>query len=71
MSNEKYVGSVLLQKTMSFVGMQMKNEGQLDRVLIQNHHAAIISVEDFQRVQEMKIERSKAQTQEISKTMSY
>lgn len=71
LSNEKYVGSVLLQKTMSFVGMQMKNEGRLDRTLIQNHHSAIISVEDFRRVQEMKIERSKAPAEENSMTMSY
>ncbi|MEG0655131.1 MAG: recombinase family protein [Hydrogenoanaerobacterium sp.] len=71
LSNEKYVGSVLLQKTMSIVGMQMKNEGQLEKVLIQNHHDAIISVENFQRTQELKIERSKAPTQEIGMTMSY
>lgn len=71
LSNEKYVGSVLLQKSMSFAGIQMKNEGELAQMLIQNHHSAIISVEDFQRVQEMKMERSKAQTQEISMIMSY
>ncbi|MEG1884463.1 MAG: recombinase family protein, partial [Clostridia bacterium] len=38
LSNEKYAGSVLLQKTMSFAGAQFKNDGELDQVLIQGHH---------------------------------
>lgn len=71
LSNEKYVGSVLLQKTMSLCGTQFKNDGELAQVLIKNHHDAIISTEDFQRVQEMKMERSKAPAQEINLTMSY
>lgn len=71
LSNKKYVGSVLLQKTMSLCGTQFKNDGELAQVLIKNHHDAIISTEDFQRVQEMKMERSKAPAQEISLAMSY
>ena len=48
--NEKYVGDVLLQKTYVkdiFFGKQEKNEGELDQVLIQNHHPAIVSRELF------------------------
>lgn len=51
--NEKYTGDVLLQKTYVkdiFSGKQVKNDGDLDRVLIQNHHPAIISRELFNYV---------------------
>lgn len=41
LSNEKYIGCVLLQKTVSVGGCQIQN-GELDRVLIQNHHRGII-----------------------------
>ncbi len=71
LSNEKYTGSVLLQKTMSFAGAQFKNEGELGRILIKNHHEAIISTEDFDRVQRMKNERSKSQTQDFGMKMSF
>lgn len=71
LSNEKYAGSVLLQKTMSLCGTQFKNDGELAQVLIKNHHNAIISMEDFQCVQDMKMQRSKVQTAEIGMTMSY
>ena len=43
--NEKYVGDVMLQKTFVdnlFDGKQIVNNGELDRVLIQNHHRGII-----------------------------
>lgn len=71
LSNEKYVGSVLLQKTMSFAGMQMKNEGELAQALIKNHHEAIITAEDFELVQELKIERSSPNAQEAGMIVSY
>lgn len=48
LSTEKYVGSVLLQK-----------QGELERVLIRNHHPAIFSSELFESVQHAKPERSK------------
>jgi hypothetical protein len=51
LSNEKYVGSVLLQKTMSEDGCQVKNQGTLDRVLIRNNHPAIVSDELYGVVQ--------------------
>lgn len=70
LSNEKYTGSVLLQKTMSFAGMQLRNDGELDQVLIRGHHTPIITVVDFEKVQQMKNERSKSQVQDCSMKMS-
>lgn len=51
--NEKYVGNVLLQKTYVknlFEGKQVANNGELDKVLIQNHHQGIIDREIFAQV---------------------
>ena len=53
LKNEKYVGDVLLQKTYVkdlFSGNQVKNNGELDRYLIQEHHPAIINRELFEVV---------------------
>lgn len=55
--NDKYTGSVVLQKTVSFVGTQFTNGGELEQVLITNHHDAIISAADFEKAQQMKSER--------------
>lgn len=71
LSNEKYTGSVLLQKTMSICGTQLKNKGELDRVLITHHHDAIISTQDFETVQQMKNERAKCPIQEVKMTLSF
>lgn len=71
LSNEKYTGSVLLQKTMSFCGVQFKNDGELEQVLIRNHHEAIIPTQDFERVQQIKKERAKSQTQESGINLSF
>ena len=46
----------MLQKTLSICGTQFKNEGELERVLIRNHHEAIISAENFSMVQRIKNE---------------
>lgn len=54
LSNEKYTGSVLLQKTLSICGAQFTNEGELEQVLIRNHHETIISADDFVNVQQLK-----------------
>lgn len=51
--NEKYVGDVMLQKTFVdnlFEGKQVVNNGELDRVLIQNNHQGIIDREMFAMV---------------------
>lgn len=64
LSNEKYTGSDLMQKTLCICGTQFKNDGELEQVLIRNHHDAIIPVHDFERVQETKNERAKSPAQE-------
>jgi len=53
LSNEKYTGDVLLQKTFVedlFSGKQLKNRGELEKFLIHEHHPAIISRELFEAV---------------------
>lgn len=50
LSNEKYTGSVLLQKTVSICGVQFQNDGMEDQVLIKSHHEAIIPVSDFEKI---------------------
>ena len=55
LTNEKYCGDVLGQKTYKecvIGGKVMKNNGQLPQVLVQNNHPAIISREMFYAVQE-------------------
>lgn len=53
LKNEKYAGDVILQKTFVddlFEGKQVINDGELDRVLIQNHHRRIIDRKLFAKV---------------------
>ena len=54
LTNEKYCGDVLLQKTFSTDVISkkvVKNTGQLPKYLIQNHHEGIVTREQFQAVQ--------------------
>ena len=53
LKNEKYLGDVLLQKTYVkdlFSRKQVKNAGEKDQYLYQEHHPAIISRELFEKV---------------------
>ncbi len=59
LSNEKYIGVVVLQKTISACGIQLINKGFEDKYLTMNSHPAIISVETFKNVQEEKLKRTK------------
>lgn len=60
LKNEKYVGDVLLQKTVSLGhAYQMKNNGCEARYLYQNHHPAIIDREIYEAVQKRMAERAK------------
>ena len=62
LSDEKYCGDVLLQKTFirDCISKQViRNTGQLPMYLIQNHHEAIISREQFDAVQ-MELARRRA-----------
>lgn len=59
LSNEKYIGHVMLQKTISTGAVQIENNGLLDRYLYIGTHEAIISDEMFQAVQQKKLSRAK------------
>lgn len=49
LANEKYVGDVLFQKTYTDARFNRHtNRGELDQYLMQDHHEAIISREDFE-----------------------
>lgn len=61
LSNEKYTGRVLLQKTVSIGAVQIENDGLMDRYLYTGSHEAIISDPLFRLVQQEKQSRSKAQ----------
>lgn len=57
LSNEKYVGDVLMQKTFTedyLTGKRKKNEGELTMYFIENDHEAIISREVFKAAQKHK-----------------
>jgi len=62
LSNEKYVGDVLMQKSFTkdfLTGKRKKNEGELAMYFIENNHEAIINREVFKIVQEMKNKKDK------------
>ncbi len=61
LTNEKYVGDALLQKTFitdCITKKSRKNNGELPMYLVKNHHEPIISRADFNRVQEEIARRS-------------
>ncbi len=58
LSNEKYTGRVLLQKTISVGSFKIKNDGFMNRYLYSDSHEAIIADEIFRIVQEEKLRRT-------------
>ena len=66
LSNEKYTGRVLLQKTISTGAAQIKNDGLMDRYLHTETHEAIISDEIFDTVQQEKLYHSKSSENTLS-----
>lgn len=58
LSNEKYAGRVLLQKTISIGGSKIKNDGFMDRYLCSDSHEVIISDEVFKATQQEKLRRT-------------
>lgn len=58
LTNEKYTGRVLLQKTVSTGTAQIDNDGLMERYLYTGTHEAIIDDEMFEAVQEEKQKRS-------------
>ena len=71
LSNEKYTGRVLLQKTVSAGGSQFKNDGFMDRYLYSDFHEAIISDEAFKAAQEEKLRRTKCPGRESPMQMLF
>lgn len=61
LSNEKYTGRVLLQKSISIGVTQIENNDLVDRYLYTDSHETIISDELFGAVQREKQQRSKNQ----------
>ena len=56
LSNEKYTGDSLMQKTYkteTLPMVQKRNHGEYDQYYVENTHEGIISKADFQKVQEM------------------
>lgn len=59
LTNEKYTGDVLFQKTYTDDSFNRHtNYGEVDQFFCENHHEAIISHEDFERVQEVLAQRA-------------
>ncbi len=58
LSNEKYTGRVLLQKTISTGAVQIENNGLMERYLYTGTHEAIVSDEMFMAVQQEKLKRT-------------
>ena len=71
LSNEKYTGRVLLQKTVSTGAVQIKNDGLMNRYLYTDSHEAIISDELFEAVQQEKCSRSKRLEEGLSMTQGF
>ena len=64
LSNEKYIGDALCQKTYTtstFPFIRKDNHGEADQYYIEHTHHAIISHDDFQKVQELLRRRSNRQ----------
>lgn len=62
MTNKKYKGDTMLQKTFTkdfMTGKKSKNIGQRNRYYVKGSHAAIVSAEVFDKAQEEMIKRSK------------
>jgi ribosomal protein L32 len=70
LSNEKYTGRVLLQKTVSTSAVQIENNGLMERYLYTGTHEAIITDELFMAVQQEKLSRSKEPQNHIAMKLS-
>ena len=58
-ANEKYVGDALLQKTITKDFKKKLNKGDAPIYYVKDNHPAIVSREDFEKAQELMIERAK------------
>ena len=71
LSNEKYTGRVLLQKTLSTGAVQIENNGLMERYLYTGSHETIISDEMFMAVQQEKLSRSKESQKQIAIKLTF
>lgn len=71
LSNEKYTGRVLLQKTISTGAVQIENDGLMDRYLYTGTHEAIISDKMFMAVQREKLSRSKEPQNRVAMKLTF
>ena len=71
LSNEKYTGRVLLQKTVSTGAVQIENNGLMERYLYTGSREAIISDEMFMAVQQEKLSRSKEPQKQIAMKLTF
>ena len=71
LSNEKYTGRVLLQKTVSTGAIQIDSDGFMERYLYTGSHEAIISDEVFKAAQQEKFTRSKNPEKTIAMNISF
>ena len=71
LSNEKYTGRVLLQKTISTGAVQIENNGLMDRYLYTDAHEAIISDEMFMAVQQEKLSHSKEPQNQVAMKLTF
>ena len=58
--NEKYIGDSLLQKTITKNFKKKRNKGEAPMYYVRDTHPAIISREDFEKAQELMVERAKS-----------
>ena len=71
LSNEKYTGRVMLQKTISTGAVQIENDGLMERYLYTGSHEAIISDEMFMAVQQEKLNRSKEPQRHVAMKLEF
>ena len=71
LSNEKYTGRVMLQKTISTGAVQIENDGLMERYLYAGTHEAIISDEMFMAVQYEKLSRSKEPQNQVVMKLTF
>jgi len=58
--NEKYIGDMLLQKTITKDFKKKRNKGEVPMYYVKDTHPAIINREDFEKAQELMVERAKS-----------
>ena len=71
LSNEKYTGRVMLQRTISTGAVQIENDGLMERYLYAGTHEAIISDEMFTAVQQEKLSRSKEPQNQVAMKLTF